>query len=250
MCGALLAYDVGLGKTIICIILMLLRRRPIAIPPAVPLDVAADVVMQDASPLPSSQSARVDNLSPPSTTPPQSNPVDNPPPPSTTPAQSTRLKKDATVRKAKVDPSVLRKNRPTLIVVRSNAVSVWITEFKTWFSMVCVRYWFGSKTTGRQNRRSQTLGTHYRDLATYLKSQPDTPATGVQVIITSYQTLRGRSLYLDESVSKEDFEFLWVKGEDARTHNQKTNGDEDDKDADNKDVAYSTRTTAIVMIKI
>ncbi len=62
--------------------------------------------------------------------------------------------------------------------------------------------------------------------------------------------LRGRSLYLDESASKEDFEFPWAKAEDARTHNQKAKGDADDKDADNKDVAYSTRTTAIVMIKI
>ncbi len=141
--------------------------QPHCCSPTVPFDVAADVVMQDASPLLSSQSARVDNLPPSSTTPAQSIRVDNPLPPSTTPAQPTHLNKDATVRKVKVHPIVLWENKPTLIVVRSNAVSVWITEFKTWFLTVCVRYWFGSKTTGRQDRRGQTLGTHYWDLATY-----------------------------------------------------------------------------------
>ena len=76
------------------------------------------------------------------------------------------------------------------------------------------------------DRRSKTLGTHYRDLMAYMENQPDSPVRGAQVIITSCHTLRNR---WERRKLKEKQQEVDTQDDDAEDDNA------EEEDADDED---------------
>ena len=90
-----------------------------------------------------------------------------------------------------------RKHRATLLVYPSNAAAVWKNEISLHFPYLTRRYWFRSKNSGDSEDRALTLGASPGDLYLFLRSLPDKPMTRNTVVLTTYQTLRTRAIYIE-----------------------------------------------------
>ena len=163
--AAILADDMGLGKTITALLLQTRARYPPAVSRIIsPLPTPLTLTVADNVPQPTLALVNED---------PKPQAIDH------------------------LGEFLARKHRTTLLVCPSNAAAVSKNEIALHFPYLTRRYWFGSKTSGESEDRNLTLGASPAALYLFLRSLPEEPATYNTIVLTTYQTLRTRAMYIE-----------------------------------------------------
>lgn len=89
-------------------------------------------------------------------------------------------------------PLTRRRYCATLVLVSTNAVSLWKDELCQHFPVLEPRFWFGHEGQGDHYTKTRTLGNSVGSLEKYLLGLPDTPSTLLRVVTSTYRTFSTR----------------------------------------------------------